>query len=155
MTHHPTMTVPDFEWDTTSEHCEDEAFQLMRTMWDVVKAKEILRQDEREIIKIGIEGLADYVGNPPGPDGKRKLQMMMISVDWDAILEDVQQHVGRFDLSIPIIAITKVLTSPPHEGQTSLFIIDGWHRIAKAKMLGLEYLPGVVLTVEESNSILC
>lgn len=53
---------------------------------------------------------------------------------------------AKADLSFPLILIT----TP--EG---LWVIDGWHRIAKAQAEGIRLLPGVVLTMKESQRVSC
>lgn len=51
------------------------------------------------------------------------------------------------NLAIPVIVLTR---APKH--QYPLVPIDGWHRISKAKKLGLISLPCVLLSKQESDA---
>ncbi|MFF4778991.1 hypothetical protein ACFY05_39825 [Microtetraspora fusca] len=52
-----------------------------------------------------------------------------------------EAHVGEVDLSVPLIAVPIPNAGP--------FVIDGWHRIARALREGVTDLRVVVLTAEE------
>ena len=63
---------------------------------------------------------------------------------WRGLLGTIRlddDYIGDVDLSVPLIAVPI-----PDAG---LFIIDGWHRIARALREEITELPVIVLTAEE------
>lgn len=57
-------------------------------------------------------------------------------------------HVAEVDLTQPIL-----LAPLPGDAAERVLPIDGWHRIAKAVAVGVETLPAVRLTAEESKAV--
>jgi hypothetical protein len=113
-------------WNTTPEW-----FTFLAARFDVQRAKQCLSQKARKVGTMPIQEVARLVGAPDKV-------MMGISVDWDRVQND-----PSIDLSVPVIlAWTKA---------GSLLPIDGWHRIARAKLEGIPSLPAVVLTKAESK----
>lgn len=43
-----------------------------------------------------------------------------------------------------------IILAPTEYG---VMVIDGWHRVARATLLGLESLPGVILTEDEMKQV--
>jgi hypothetical protein len=119
----------DFEW-----YVEPEVFNFISTQFNVEAAKVIIRETPRSIIKMDIRPLERFVGKRPKEEGSYKLSP--ISVNWDKM--------DNVDLSMPVIVAQKGNSTLP---------IDGWHRIAKALESGLEELPAVLLTKEETREI--
>jgi hypothetical protein len=76
------------------------------------------------------------VGKPP-VDGGISIHIG-ISVNWGKAASD------EVNLEVPVILI-------PY--RDSYLPIDGWHRVAKAKLNGLSELPCVVMTKAEAKSI--
>lgn len=120
------------QWNTQ----EQETFQFMAAAFDVRAAKQILADraeagKPHEVGEIQVTDVSSWVGEP----GKL---VMGIGVDWDRV-----QHDPTIDLTVPVVlAYTK---------GGSFLPIDGWHRIAKAKLAGIEKLPAVALTKAESK----
>ena len=83
-----------------------------------------------------ISGVTDLIGEPP-VDGKFTLHIG-ITINWEVATSD------EVDLEIPIILV-------PY--RDSFIPIDGWHRIAKAKINRVTELPCVVMTKAETKSI--
>lgn len=107
-----------------------ETFSFISAHFDVSEAKRILTAKVHEEGEIVVADVSSWVGEP----GKL---VMGINVDWDHVRTDA------VDISVPVIlAYTRV---------GSLLPIDGWHRIAKAKLTGVAKLPAVVLTKAESR----
>lgn len=101
-----------------------EQFRLLGAAWSVTAAKEILVAVPREVHHVEVMALRGLLG--------------LIHTDehaaWDA------------DLSVPLIAVQD---ESFHGG---VLVIDGWHRVHRATMEGMDALPCVVLTLEESRS---
>lgn len=57
-----------------------------------------------------------------------------------------EEHAMTADLSKPLLA-----APVPDEG--ALMVIDGWHRILRAHREGVEQLPLITLTEEESTAV--
>lgn len=109
--------------------------------WDVQKAKEILRNKPREIQQINVSGCFNYVKRPKtNPDGSITCTIGHC-VDWEKVDSD------KVDISFPVI----VAYLPKSD---DIWIIDGWHRIAKAAEQKIDTLPCVCLTKEESKQCL-
>ena len=123
----------DFEW-----YVEPEVFNFVSTQFDVELAKKIIREKPRSIMKMDITHLDKFVGKKPKQEGGSYTLTPMISVDRSKFEGDV------VDLSMPVIVASKGKSTLP---------IDGWHRIAKALELGLNDLPAVLLTEEETREI--
>jgi hypothetical protein len=128
------MTKSDaFEWNS-----EEETFTFIRHCFDIQKAKELIRKKPREVNEMNISGVADLVGNPPTKDGPRTIHVGGIGIDWEKVLTE------KVDTTMPIILAPF---------QDSYLPIDGWHRIAKAKLAGQENVPCVVLTKSELKAV--
>lgn len=111
---------------------QEETFDFVTATFDVTEAKEIIRTSKpRKIVEMDIEGVADLVGMP----GKMTIG---IHVDWNKVQSD------QVDMSIPIVLV---------HFRDSFMPIDGWHRIAKAKLEGRARLPCVVLNKRESKQV--
>jgi hypothetical protein len=128
-----TRKSDSVEWRDTPE-----VFQFARNQWDVAQAKELIRTKRpRTIGTMDISGVADLVGKPP-VDGVSTICLFGIAVDWSVAASD------DVDLEVPIILV-------PY--RDSFIPIDGWHRIAKAKVRGVTELPCVVMTKAETKLI--
>jgi hypothetical protein len=115
----------------TTWNPQPETFSFLSAVFDVAEAKRVLTEKAHKVGYMGLEGILHLVGEP----GKMTVG---ISVDWDRI-----QSSPEIDMAVPVIlAWTKA---------GSLLPIDGWHRIAKAKLQGLSSLPAVVLNKKESR----
>lgn len=126
-----TRKSDSIEWRDTPE-----VFQFARNQWDVSQAKELIRTKRpRKIKPMDISGVASLVGTPPV---EGKITLSPVCVDWSAAASD------DVDLEVPIILVLY---------RDSLTPIDGWHRIAKAKVRGVTELPCVVMTGNEAKLI--
>jgi hypothetical protein len=122
----------DFTW-----HDVDEDFRFVTAWFDIRKAKKIIRENPREVQQIDVTAAFNLIGDPPNPDGTPGRIVMGVSVYWDKALSDVT------DLSIPIIVGELNTEWAEH------LILDGYHRLAKAKAQGITMLPCVMLTRTE------
>lgn len=115
----------------TTWNPEPETFSFFSAYFDVAEAKRVLAEKSHKVGELAIADVAKWVGEP----GK---MVAGIAVDWDRVQSD-----ATIDLSVPVIfAWTKA---------GSLFPIDGWHRIARAKLQGVSSLPAVMLNKKESR----
>ena len=116
---------------TTVWNTEPETFSFVSACFDVAEAKRVLTEKPHKVGNMEIADVARLVGEP----GKIVLG---VSVNWERVQND-----PSIDLTVPVIlAWTKA---------GSLLPIDGWHRIAKAKLQGATSLPAVVLNKTESR----
>jgi hypothetical protein len=127
-----TKSTRDVEW-----HESEEVFSFLRYTFDVQHAKSLLRKKPREISSMNLEGVLKLVGEPPTGDSKL-IHFGVIGIDWNVALSD------KVDLTIPVLLVPF---------QDSYLPIDGWHRIAKAKVQKIEALPCVALTKAEAKKI--
>jgi hypothetical protein len=121
---------------------KDEVFTFVGHSYDVSKAVEILLArgiDVGHMIVADVERLVQRSNGSTITIG--------ISVDWNFIHDDAELPDDDccIDIRVPIIcAYTPVGNFLP---------IDGWHRIAKAILKGVQELPAVCLTEQESKKI--
>ena len=127
------MSSDEHEWED-----RDEFFTFFASRFDVTKAKEIIRDNPRKIMQMGLSGVAKMVTRP-----KEGSINLMMRIDW----EKIDAAEPTYDLNFPVI----VAMISDDEG--GMLPIDGWHRIAKAVEEGREWLPAVVLTEEETKRI--
>jgi len=122
----------EFEWNN-----ESETFRFVRHVFDVQKAKELIRTKKpRDVKEMDIEGVADLVGEPPIA-GSMRLHAG-IRINWVRVMTD------EVDSNFPVILV------PFND---SYLPIDGWHRIAKAKLASRAKVPCVVLNKSESKLV--
>lgn len=132
---YPSDSSEQIAWDVESE----EEFRLFESTWDVREAKRIIKNAPRKILPVkAVEWeqlLQKSVGN--------KLRIG-ISIDWDRVKKEPKS----IDLQIPLILGDR------GKPETTVFVLDGWHRIARAAEEKIDFLPAVLLTAEETASIL-
>lgn len=101
--------------------------------WDVQAAQQLA--NGREILMELTQALFPLIGEGTG------------EVDWDR----VRQEVG-IDPDLPLVVIP--LPWPPlSDGGTQHVIIDGWHRLARAALLGKPEVPIIVLTADDERAV--
>lgn len=110
-----------------------EYFQFARAAYNVTKALQIVA-DREPIEEVDPTVWADsYIG----PDGGMSTG---VSVNWD--------HVDEVDLDKPILLAWYV-----SKAQSGNIVIDGYHRLAKGRRLGVKHLRAHILTKEESEKV--
>ena len=118
----------------------DEMFEFVMSRYDVRKAKEIIHNNPRGVANMRLTGMTSIIPKRHVKRDNGQFTMSPgIGVDW-----------GRIDTEI-IDITTPVIVATAKNG--SLLPIDGWHRIAKAMDQGIEVLPAVLLTREETQQI--
>jgi len=101
-----------------------ERFQYRRHIWKVDEAKQIIRDKPRPVFQINIQQFKDL--------------LRQVCIDWDKAASDAT------NLDVPIImAYGRHVPMP----------IDGWHRIGKALLKGIDTLPATKLTKDESKRV--
>ena len=101
-----------------------QVFVFGRWEWDVDAALELVA-DGRPTGRVPMAALAPLVG--------------FMDVDFD--------HAAAADLSQP------VLLAPFPDADGANMVIDGWHRVARALLLGVPDLPAVRLTEAEGDAV--
>lgn len=128
------------EYGKNGAMSSDEYFTFLTARYNVTTAKEIVRgRDPTE--EIGVDAWASQLLSPDPEEEPDKILAMRISVNWE--------HVPNVDLREPVIlAWFFGKTSSGH------ILIDGHHRLAKARREGVPSLQAHVLTKEESKGVL-
>ena len=106
----------------------EERFRFIASMFDVDAAKRILAKHGRESKRFDVSKLFEWVGT--------EKEQGLIGVDWK-VAEGV-------DLDFPVILITM---------EPGPFLIDGWHRVAKAMLTSTTTIDGFLLTAAESKKV--
>jgi hypothetical protein len=121
--------------------CHRYNFSWIGVVWCVTYALELLAQDP----SLGqpfigeITGLDGSIGFPPDPD-RNTVGLFAVDVE----------HAATVDLSKPPLVVR--LVSAKGEGLGTQ-IIDGWHRVYKARTQGLTELPMIMLPPEVELAI--
>ena len=112
--------------------------------FDVDRAKKILQRHPRASVPTDIDGAFNWiqpekVTDSVRPDGSF-FTHLGFRINWE--------YARTIDLATadPLIWVTL--------SANAYFVIDGWHRMARAKELGIRCLPGFVLTEEESHRVM-
>lgn len=111
---------------------KNETFAFLFDVWNVDRAKQIIKDKPRPILELDLEPLRKFVGKPG------QLVLVGVAVNWKKAQSDV------VDLTVPVVMAY---------GKDKFIPIDGWHRIAKALLKGLKTLPAVKLTRAESKTV--
>lgn len=118
-------------WDTEKE----EFFSLGPSSFDIKKAKEIIaKQKKPQNVYVEMNDLKPFIPSP------KNTSPFTVGID----LEKAKS--AEIDLSVPLI-----LAYLPRSG--ALFVIDGWHRVAKAILEDIPTLPGIILNKKDSKKI--
>lgn len=131
-----TTQSNSIDWDLETE----EEFGFLFTTWDVREAKRRIAAAPREIEQVKVSDLAPFLSSTAKrEDGGFRIQAGII-VTRERVASD-----PTIDLTVPLIgAVTRGGSALP---------IDGWHRVAKAEIQGVEELPIVFLTADESAEV--
>ena len=98
----------------------------MEGTWDVTQAKEIVKG--RPITDMIYPAELDSLGKN--------------------VTVDEEYAMAHSDLNSPVIAVQIVIAE-----SKDFFVIDGWHRIFKARKLGIENIPVHILNESESELV--
>lgn len=123
-----------FGWQTTQR----ETFNFNGASYDVSAAKEIISSKPRVIRTFRTEEAAPLLPDMPDESVRRTLSFG-VHIDWHRVEMGTQ-----IDLSIPVIVVTNGVHRLP---------IDGFHRVARARLLWVRDLPCVILTAAETDRI--
>lgn len=124
-----------------------ETFRFFYFEWDVAKAWGLVGRREPDGFT-DVAGAATAIGEPV-PDElpiSGTINIGAIRVDW----KKVRDNPDDYDTSVPLLYVT--LPTLPTGESLGGTIIDGAHRLARAKLDGLETLPVYVLTPEEEEA---
>jgi hypothetical protein len=124
--------------DSVTWTFHEELFSFLFKTWDVDAAKAIILGAPREIERVPVSTLEPFLSKQIKTETGTRIRAGILTSP-DRVAND-----ERIDLEIPIIVATTVTGGIP---------IDGWHRVAKAVALGVEWLPVVYLTETESERV--
>lgn len=100
-----------------------EQFCLIEHVWDVNHAKEILNDAPRDVERVNVEDWCD-------------------ALDYIFVERCDVESGEDIDLDVPIIIAQTEMGNA--------FILDGYHRLARAQEIGQDTLPAVMLSIEEN-----
>lgn len=127
----------------TTEQAEE--FHFMRWGFDITAIRAVLGRspEELERISIPVDAAARLLESDPAttPVAERQVPVISVDIRWD--------HVDR----LPEQALEAPLFAAPL-GEIGTLVIDGWHRIALARRLGVETLPALLLSHEQASRAL-
>lgn len=119
---------------------KDEVFTFWHTQWDVYKAAKLIEATPHKLYHAPIEDLFKQLSkSTPNESGGETITLGV------GINRDYANTLTKEDCERPGIAIV-------YEDSGGL-LIDGWHRIAACKRLGIENLPVYILTNEEAKKV--
>lgn len=107
--------------------------------FDITKAEQILKDTPHEVMEAATSLFKDIIAYPPV---EGKIYCLRIGIN--------EGHLDHVDMSKPIIIVQR----PAATLQDGDLVIDGHHRIARAMRDGLKMIKCVVLTQEETQSLL-
>ena len=130
-----------------------ETFRFWTRVWDVEKAKAIIAKKKRKPVEGDLSGWWTWVGDEKGvettaPDGSKitKMKLGMVYVDWKYVRKIKTERMQE-----PLIMVT--LKDPKKPGEKFNLIIDGWHRLACAKLADHKTMKVYLLNLKESKEI--
>lgn len=109
-----------------------EAFHYLYDVWNVDRAKQLIKERPRPIRRLNIAPFQELLSAPG------KVRVFGVAVNWKKVKSD------DVNLDDPVLTAYGSMGKLP---------IDGWHRIAKALLKGIKELPWVALTKEESKQV--
>ena len=131
-------------WDIEQE----EVFDFLFSRWDVRRAKRLLAvKSSTKVGRVLVENLKSLLQTTTKNEDGSMTITMGVSVDWNRVKADCAAPVEeqKIDLTVPLIFVqTK-------EG--NVLPIDGWHRTAKAILLGVTELPAIMLSKKDSTAV--
>jgi hypothetical protein len=126
-----------------ASHDGCQTFQFLLRAWCVTHALELIEADPAEAEFIpeaditGLDGFLDLTPPQPG-----HVRLFVVEVDKEYAL-------SRTDLTVPIL-----LTRIVHKGEDlGCLVIDGWHRLYRARVEGRTSLPAYLLSADAERVI--
>ena len=123
----------------------DETFDFLAWTFDIATLREILAKpgtpDQLSVVQVA--DVSRFLESDPlttAPE-VRRVPFMGVDVLWPRIDE-----LSSNALTSPVFVASL--------GQVGSFVIDGWHRIALARRLGVKELPAIQLTRRQTQRIL-
>ena len=117
----------------------------MRWGFDIAALRGLLKRTSTPPaeIMIPVAAAAQLLEQDPKslPEGKRVVPLIGVEVQWDKV-----------DQLSPE-ALTEPLFAAPF-GEIGTIVIDGWHRLALARRLGVTELPALLLTRRQASRVL-
>lgn len=127
-----------------STHRDCQIFQFMTKAWCITKALELIEADPTvaELVEaMDITSLDSYLELTPPTQGMVRLVVMEV---------DKEYALTRTNLEKPILVVR--LMSNDGEDYGGL-VIDGWHRVYRARVEGRGELPAYVLGAETEEAV--
>ncbi|WP_027944048.1 hypothetical protein [Amycolatopsis taiwanensis] len=124
-------------------HLGCQTFRFMVWQWCITTAEELIRADGEAAATFypegGITTLDQFL--PLEPEKPGYMRLIQIEVDHDYAMTQT-------DLTKPII----VAPIKPEKGEYGVIVIDGWHRVDRARKEGREHLPVYMLSPDAEQA---
>jgi hypothetical protein len=124
-------------------HRSCEIFRFLTRAWCITQALELIEADPTAVEFIeaaDITGLDGYLDLTPPEPGK--IRLFVINVD--------KEHAhARADLDVPIVVV-RIISKGEDLGCR---VIDGWHRVYRARTEGRTSLPAYLLSAEAERTV--
>lgn len=125
---------------TCTNDCQ--SFNLLAWTWCVTYAQQLIKEnpDAATLTDDGDISKADtFVGLNQAPDTVALIGYRNLN----------REHAATVDITTPVIVAAVIDERGVEQSKT---IIDGWHRVYKARTQGLDTLPAYILSAEASNA---
>jgi len=123
-----------------TRNAEGEVFQWFDTAWDIERADAILKKKPREPELVDVSEFQTLISLPGDP------------IKFGGVYTN-DNVVKRADITFPIYIAIWESKHIMNKKKRMHLCIDGWHRIARAKMDGITELPAFFFNLRESRSI--
>lgn len=124
-------------------HDDCQVFRFLARAWCVTQALELAETDPAaaEFIEgadiTGLDGFLDLAPPTPG-----HIRLFVVEVDKEYALT-------RADLDVPILLVRIV----QEDEDLGCLVIDGWHRVYRARLEGQTSLPAYLLSTEAERTV--
>jgi hypothetical protein len=124
-----------------------EVFRYLHFAWDIDQAREVTRGREPDLALPVLAWANALIEPEPEPGAARTgISLFHHPVDWDWVRGE------EIDLERPLLAILFRVWREETGVRESTLLIDGHHRLARARRDGVETLPLVLLRDEEERA---
>lgn len=129
--------------DTVSAAAEPEEFHFLRWGFDITALRHTLKNSRTkpQHTRVHISDVAGLIEADPVSlsEGSRIVPLIGVEVVWSHVDELHEKHLrGEPLLESPVFVAPM--------GQIGSLVVDGWHRLALARRLGIKTLPAVLFS---------
>lgn len=156
------LTLEEFR-ATLPEYRRYETFRLLAAAWDTIKGQWIA-SDGRAVVNADITAAIKFFAlDIPSTtasvweettDEQGKVWKRLVNARIPLIYVKTEEALAeQIDLTRPILIGQMVINKADGEAEINSVPLDGFHRLHKAALTGVDHLPAYLLTPEETNAI--